>query len=355
MNKCADLKSRLLEMIRTPAHAGLLGGKLRDKARKHGVDLIFSNKADWPKYKPDTLSKVLGADRHMTGGSIPMDNPKAVKFSPVDLVSNPVSTRTPISADPSPDSKLRTDPIFGAPKSKGAHQILGAKKLQGTAEEAKKIEAVLGKRWIAKHIHGSASDPGSMPTETSFEKLKGLDPATLMVQQRIPLKSVGVLEQKANDLLQKYVPASKNINRGSREYRVHVIGGQRVPYGTTQRGSSTGKILDLIRPFKTSEMEAAEKHVDEMMAKAPKAWRKGNYGFDVGIDQDGKPFTIEPNPSTLGAGSGGFASDVGASAVRAGIQGKLPTYVKIRTGAYGLGTAGAAGYVYHKLKNDRSS
>jgi hypothetical protein len=131
------------------------------------------------------------------------------------------------------------------------------------------------------------------------------------------------------------------VAHGAREYRVHVINGKVVPYATVHRGSPSGYVGSLLRPWASAEQRAAESYAQQAASRQPAQFGKQVFGYDVGIDTAGKPFLIEMNPSFQGSGSGFMRNIPIADAIGSAMRGRLPNYVKARNLAYGgLGTTG---------------
>ncbi len=140
----------------------------------------------------------------------------------------------------------------------------------------------------------------------------------------------------------------KSTNLGTHEYRVHVINGKVVPYGTMHRGSALNAVAGWLNPFGSPQIRQVEKFVQDSMGRAAPKVRNGSYGMDVAINKNtGKPILIETNPTEVGASSGFLQTPIVNDAVQASIRGKLPVHVLARRGLAGgaLGTAGMAAQV----------
>lgn len=233
---------------------------------------------------------------------------------------------------------------------------VGISELKGTpAQRLEAIQKRLGGQFILKPRGGRASAAGSFLTERSDPKnlLAAMRDSDLMAQERRELQPLPAWQKRLDKTIQNYVPSTATTNRGTREFRVMAVGGKAIPYGTMQRGSTTGT-LSFLLPFRTAKMRQSEALVQQALDKLPPEIRnKGVFNFDVGIDHTGKPFIIEANPSDL-AGAGSFLTyPPPMDAMGAAIQGKLPLYVKGRRLAAGATALGAGGLGYHELKGQQ--
>lgn len=142
---------------------------------------------------------------------------------------------------------------------------------------------------------------------------------------------------KTRDLVGKVEGVSSATSKGTKEFRVHALGGKVVPYGTIRRGSGAG----VGNPLHTFEMSRIEAEVQRALDSLPAKYRNTPYNFDVGITRQGKPVIIEANP----AGYSGLRSEVGGlsghpyvtDAVQAAIKGRLPYRILAQRAV--LGTA----------------
>ena len=181
-------------------------------------------------------------------------------------------------------------------------------------------------------------------------RVRTLDPSTLLAQQMHDI-SLGPVASAVDTVASKLSPLKKIYgshmgltNRGTNEYRVHVLGGKVVPYGTSHRGSLVGNMLTSLLPFRlpsTNKVESfAQQVADSMKGRA----RSGLYGMDIGIERaSGKPFLIETNPTTSTGASGFLDSPFGAEAISSHLAGKLPNSIMARRALLGVGGAGALG------------
>jgi hypothetical protein len=145
-----------------------------------------------------------------------------------------------------------------------------------------------------------------------------------------------------------------NLNRGVQEFRVPVINGRIVPFGTHARGSISGMIRSMAGPWPSRFQRRAEALAQEAINRMPANLRGGSYGFDIGINAAGDPFLIELNPAFQGGGSGFAANPAVADAINSAVLGRVPTFVKLRNAMYGggLGLGGLGAYGLYKASQD---
>lgn len=203
------------------------------------------------------------------------------------------------------------------------------------------LERLFGPHWIVKSRKGFDSADSNMtddvPNADLRIKLKKAIRANrgrgqVIVQRRAESREVGWfgrwLDQRLGDFTR--------IAMAKKEYRVHVVNGQVVPFATYGRGSTLDYIWVLICPVRPKFVRLAEETVqramDSMTSDVDRF--KAAYGFDVGIDQQGQAFIVETNPSEGGIASSWFNSPLVADAVVSGARGKLPIWVRVRNALY---------------------
>ncbi len=124
----------------------------------------------------------------------------------------------------------------------------------------------------------------------------------------------------------------------SQEYRVHVMNGKVVPYGTVYRGNIYQEALESLLPFRTPRRRMLENYAQTVIDKVKDpTLRKGTYGFDVGIDHLGRPQLLETNPSASGGSSGWLGMPQAIDAVEGAVAGRLPTLQRNKRLAWGGG------------------
>jgi hypothetical protein len=252
-------------------------------------------------------------------------------------------------------NRLEADKQFESTQFKEIGKTLKLKNIikQIGSRSPQKLHAALSKMYpqgyVAKLQDGAASLGGIGTAEQNIAipnlgyHLKDVNPSNyknMVVQPDKQLKNVNPLMYKLQSKLLPDVESSK-----SQEFRVHVVNGKVVPYGTLYRGNMLQHGLSQLLPFRTPNTRMVDNYAQKVIdnVKNPRL-RKGIYGFDVGIDMHGKPQLLETNPSGVTGSSGWMAAD-GMPAVMAAIEGKLPTHIKLKRLAYGgaglLGTGAA--------------
>lgn len=246
--------------------------------------------------------------------------------------------------------------------------------------------------YIMKPIDGAAVTGSSFPTEAwdpakmrkvltrgvyspSNKAYYGKGARKWMAQERIPLEQAGYVDRLANtayglattktnipftDKLKMFgnsllgnkveVPgvgsfAGNNMN----EYRVHVVNGKVIPYGSMFRGGVLGAL-----PWARNDSLLAEKAIQKQLDQLlPDKYRKGAFGFDVAKRRDGGWQVIETNPANHVDGSSGFLGNPQVvDAMRAAVMGQLPHYYRMQNRvsnaanmAGKLSLTGGAGYL----------
>jgi hypothetical protein len=173
-----------------------------------------------------------------------------------------------------------------------------------------------------------------------ISKIKAHDMTDWIVQPDKKLKGLPSFLSKID---KRFFP--KGNPSGANEYRVNVVNGRIVPYGTKHRGSPSINMMQTILPFRTPELRRVERYAQEAIDAAHPDARKGHYAFDVGFDTANKPKLIETNPGGKGINGFYFTDPNVPDAIRANIQERLPYFVKARRalwGAAGLGGLAAA-------------
>jgi len=155
------------------------------------------------------------------------------------------------------------------------------------------------------------------------DKLKQIDP-------RSALKDWMVQEKKqiAEPLMNRVTAdlGKKLFNYGNMtgksEYRVHSIDGKVIPGATIDRGSPIGFIKNFVPGWETSRRKMLEKYMQQALNKLPAGKKKLNYGADIAITPEGKPFLVEMNPISDEGSSGYYTHPVVIDAMRAAVKGK---------------------------------
>lgn len=361
----------------SPIPEGILGPEVRDLARSKGVGMLFPTEGRWsggrPKMGPVVDPLLSRLRRH---GLMPQvgthsgdfSNDVGVMLSPTGTPNIPnLGKREWTSVTPAiGDDKLREAELFKGfiPKSVDLHDVLEhnytyePNDLKHLSALRKTLSKKFKRGWIVKDKGGFGSAAGSMLTDqTPVEGLKGRLTrfGGQMVQERRPIAELPAWQRKLDARLGDLVGTSQNLQRGTQEYRVHAMDGKVVPYATLHRGSPTQAILERWMPWRSQRIREAEAHVQKALDAARK--RDPNsidgtfHGFDVGLGPEGKPFIIEANPSSMGAGSGMLEDPQVQDAIGAAVRGRLPTYVAARRGLW-AGGAGLGGYAALKPEED---
>jgi len=227
-----------------------------------------------------------------------------------------------------------------------------------------RLHAALSKKYpqgyVAKLEQGAASlgTLGTADTQLAIPRLGfNLDQVNrkhlpnMIVQPDKQLASNNkFLDWAQKKFLKDYVNGSEK-----QEYRVHVVNGRVVPYATMNRGNLIQGTLENMLPFRTSKIRALEAHAQKTIDQVKnKSLRKGIYGFDMGVDLEGKPQLIETNPSASGGASGYLDQPRVMSAIHGAITGKLPAVILAKRLAYGAGGLAGVGAVANGLKGEQT-
>lgn len=138
----------------------------------------------------------------------------------------------------------------------------------------------------------------------------------------------------------KSVPgAMSSTGNNMKEYRVHVINGQVVPYATVFRGG----VRNLL-PWRTRDAAKAENYIKSVIDRFPASERNRNFGLDVAKNRSGAWHIIETNPTVSGGSSGMAHLPQVQDAFIAAAQGKLPRYLLAQRGIEGS-VLGGGGYL----------
>ena len=317
------LRPAINRVFRSPMPEGILGGRIRNLARKGGVHMIGPEDAMVSQNLGNlnilgqginrnpyaTMHEVLGQFKQYpswhTDEEI-LNKAKGVFYSPISGIEGSVSGAgreiVPTTMNPWNGNKLQEAQAFKGyiPETRSVRNFRGSH-----ASRLANMKKSLGDQLIFKPVSGYGSKPKALATETSSSQrltaaLSGKDP--MLVQSRKDLQELPAWQQWTDNLLAKKIPGLESFNRGTRELRVHAMNGKVVPYGSMERGSVTGS-LNFLLPFRTSRMRNAESLVQEALDKLPPKFKaNAAFGFDVGFDRVGRPFIIEANPTDkLGA------------------------------------------------------
>ena len=262
-------------------------------------------------------------------------------------------------------SKLYEAKMF---KGIGKTEILAniLKQQQKGETIADTLNRVYGKKgWVAKMLKGQASlrTRGAKDANIYFhtdDNLSEMDKLTKrygrsqlkkwIVQPNKNLQENSKVRQFLDNTL---MPWTQPDFSGMKEYRVHVINGKVVPYATMDRGSSTRGVINAISPWRKDEIRKVEEYAQKQMSGLKnKHIRKGNFGFDVAIDVNGKPQLVEANPAATSGASGFLTHPYVKDAIQAAAAGRLPYHVMARRAIYGGAGLGATAYGLNKLKNN---
>jgi len=207
------------------------------------------------------------------------------------------------------------------------------------------LDARFGKdRWILKKRDGANSKhiPGQL-----FKPNHDLT--------TLPKNPNKWVAQELQDINQVRLLRNPTI-KANQEFRVHAAQGRRVPFATAERGAGRLRsYMSMLFPGRNAR--AAEKLVDEALASGK---YKGDFGFDIGIRSNGKPFIVEANPTEMATrnyngGVSGYMTDVpivgtlNQQAMTAAVKGTVPPWVLARRAlhasmASGAGYGGYQGY-----------
>lgn len=359
-------------MFRSPVAGGILGPEAAGAARQKGVQFFMPH--EWFQGQPNETLKLFGRKHHAhqllnkifsrVGLSpkfvLPGEKPTAgVLLSPTGTkIPEAVRKTVPFAEDvrqfpamhQGDVDKLREAKMLSGfiPQTESLGQFMrGKRRWSATDIDAfrQRLTKAVGPNWLIKPRGGQASLPGAFPTEASQltpEIMRKLLVTPHIVQARQVMEPVGALQSALDSVLRKASPGFfNNLSRGTREYRVHAMGGKVVPYATSPRGSASEYLGYYLNPFRSKRTQQIEDYVQEALQRMPENARKLNYGFDVGLDRFGRPFIIEANPAAAGSASGFVSLPWVADAYSAAVKGQLPNYVKLRNAGYAAGLGGA--------------
>jgi hypothetical protein len=155
------------------------------------------------------------------------------------------------------------------------------------------------------------------------DPLHKISPKTIlsawMVQEKKQIDAPA-FNQVTNNLAKKLF--NYHGGSGNAEYRVHSIDGRVIPGATIDRGSPLGFVKNFIPGWETSRRKMLEKYMQQALNKLPADRRKLNYGADIAMTPEGKPFVVEMNPISDEGSSGYYANPVVVDAIRAAIKGR---------------------------------
>lgn len=375
-NTLKNIFSGLARQFRSPVAGGILGPEIAGAARQKGVQMFMPK--EWFTSNPNEMIRMFGKKRNThklmnTVASrlglapefvLPGGKPSAgVLLSPTGL-KIPAAMRKGVEhaedvrqfphmlggeADKLREAQMLTGYV---PHTESLQQFMRGNKRWSNPriqQFRQRLTEAMGPNWILKPRGGAASLPGSLVTdETTLtpEIMRRLSADPHLAQQRHALEAVGPIQSTLDAGLRKLSPGFfGNLSRGSREYRVHTMGGKVVPFATSPRGSASEYLGYYLNPFRSKRTRQIEEYVQEALNRMPENARKLGYGFDVGLDRFGRPFVIEANPAAAGAASGFVSLPWVSDAYSAAVKGQLPNYVKLRNAAYAAGLGGA-GYAY---------
>jgi superfamily II DNA or RNA helicase len=173
------------------------------------------------------------------------------------------------------------------------------------------------------------------------DSLHKISPKTIlsdwMVQEKKQIDTPA-FNQVTNNLAKKLF--NYHGGSGQAEYRVHSIDGKVIPGATIDRGSPLGFVKNFVPGWETSRREMLEKYMQQALNKLPADRRKLNYGADIAMTPEGKPFVVEMNPISNEGSSGYYANPVVVDAIRAAIKGRKN--LQDITRQYVIPTAGAS-------------
>lgn len=378
----ASLLSRVGNLFRSPVAEGILGQEARDIARRKGVEMFmhkpwFTNaneivniggkKMHTHKTLNDLLSPLGISPKFVLPGSKPSGgvllSPTGMKIPPAMRKAVPYAEdvrQFPGMVGDEVDKLREAQMLSGyIPQTENLSKFLrGSKRWSKPRMEQvrSKLTESLGPNWILKPRMGNASLPGEFITENTPltpSLMARLRETPHLAQQRQVLEQVGPMQGILDNLISKTSPKFfQNLNRGTREYRVHSMGGKVVPFATSPRGSASEYLSYYLRPWQSKRTRQIEQYVQEALNRMPEKARKIGYGFDVGVDQYGRPFIIEANPAAAGMASGFVSLPQVADAYGSAVKGRLPAYVKLRNAAY---LAGAGGLAAHTMNQPEPS
>lgn len=357
--------------------APMFGKELAKRVRAHGLGLSLSNKdivdlageagGDMKKRVPGLLRKILvrpqDTDRTMiakvlrtlTGGKTKLIQPaeanafKGVVLDPAGLrtAAQPAhvlgSTR-PESALGSTSKFVESKLVPGIPHTEDLSAVFKGYRGDTDLIEADfkhNLKRVMKGDFILKPKHGRRA-AGVIPSPVL--NAEGIDDVIeempeYMVQKLMPMKQTNV-KQRLMDGIARRLGGGKRGKwldaPGDVEYRVPVLEGKVVPYGSYRKapGSFNKGLLDRWG----DEHRRVEAYVQRQMdAIKDPTKRTGLFGFDVGVDTKNAPFVIEANPNQAGnivESSGSLTSAKGYDALHAGIAGKLPAHIRNRLLGY---------------------
>ena len=191
------------------------------------------------------------------------------------------------------------------------------------------------------------------------DSLRKISPKTRlgdwMVQEKKQI-AAPAFNQVTNNLAKKLF--NYHGGSGNAEYRVHSIDGKVIPGATIDRGSPLGFVKNFVPSWETSRRKMLEKYMQQALNKLPANKRKLNYGADIAMTPEGKPFIVELNPISAEGSSGYYANPMVVDAIRAAVKGRKNLQDITRQyviPGLGLAAGGAATYNINKEKQQTDS
>lgn len=204
-------------------------------------------------------------------------------------------------------------------------------------------ETLGGKDWIVKDFVGmSGNGLYTKPAHVAALGEKRL--AKALLQERVPLERVSpvlrALDKGVDKVLKLGTP---NTLRGTSEYRIPVLFGTVVPYGTTHAGSVVRSHLPVVTERTKTAEKFAQGIIDRLAKHDPRV-KQMAFGMDIAFMQNGKPVLMELNPAGRTGYSGFQDYPWIQDAIMSQVQGTVPIVKTMNTaGKVGLGGAAVGG------------
>jgi hypothetical protein len=229
-----------------------------------------------------------------------------------------------------------------------------------------KAEEILNKAypsgWVVKKREAGSTleTMGKKHPELFFsdgkDSLRKISPKTRlgdwMVQEKKQIDAPA-FNQVTNNLAKKLF--NYHGGSGNAEYRVHSIDGRVIPGATIDRGSPIGFVKNFVPGWETSRRKMLEKYMQQALNKLPANKRKLNYGADIAMTPEGKPFVVEMNPISNEGSSGYYANPLVVDAIRAAVKGRKNLQDITRQYVAPAGALALGGGVMYNQKNKETN
>ena len=341
--KTAGLLKQLKNYLSLKARP-VFGKTVANQAR-HGVSVLG------PNFENPTLLDQLGDYLPKLKGTARSYGPRLDKGAIGEIKKNPVLVNLSGEAKKDLASEIgvkRNTQVLGEGSVGGWDKLEEAQNSPGFIPKAQdlanlikykqqlrggKAEEILNKAypsgWVVKKREAASTleTMGKKHPELFFsdgkDSLRKISPKTRlsdwMVQEKKQIDAPA-FNQVTNNLAKKLF--NYHGGSGNAEYRVHSIDGRVIPGATIDRGSPIGFVKNFVPGWESGRRAMLEKYMQRALNKLPANKRKLNYGADIAMTPEGKPFIVELNPVSDGGASGYYANPMVVDAIRAAVKGR---------------------------------